>query len=272
MRSLGSSLSLDIPTGNELALRAFVRELQLLAGDLPCKDPYELGWRLVNAVAALPSNLGPSIWWTVRGLSTDAFVRLCREAGWHCCELELRCDVGASPSPRDLADVLLRNLQISRERAARRSGGRFDTRIERAIAYIRANCTRPSLVVEDVARHVRLSRWHLSRLLVRSLGASYREVLRCARMEEAERLLRDDGLSVKEVAASVGYPHATELDRTFKQYFGVTPTEWRALTLGSDRADEPSQSVQRGADHSVPEDRADAPGMPPVNVRRGSDG
>jgi AraC-like DNA-binding protein len=235
MSSPGSPISPDVPTTNELALQMFVRELQLLAGDLPFKDPYELGLRLVNAVAVLPSNLGPLIWWTVRGLSTEAFVRLCCKGGWHCCELELRCDVSASSSPRDLADLLLRTLQTSRERAARRAAGRLDTRIERAIAYIRANCTRPSLVVEDVAHHVRLSRWHLSRLLVRSLGASYRVVLRCARMEEAERLLRDDALSVKEVAASVGYPHATELDRAFKQYFGVTPTEWRALRRSPER-------------------------------------
>jgi AraC-like DNA-binding protein len=256
MPSRGSSIWPDVPTTNELALQMFVRELQWLAGDLPFKDPYELGLRLVNAVAVLPSNLGPLIWWTVRGLSTEAFVRLSRKGGWHCCELELRCDVSASSSPRDLADLLLWTLQISRERAARRAGGRLDNRIERAIAYIRANCTRPSLVVEDVARHVRLSRWHLSRLLVRSLGASYRVVLRCARMEEAERLLRDDALSVKEVAASVGYPHATELDRAFKQYFGVTPTEWRALrgTPASGRADD---WERRGADHA---DRPRVPG------------
>jgi AraC-like DNA-binding protein len=78
-----------------------------------------------------------------------------------------------------------------------------------------------------VARHVRLSRWHLTRLLVRYLGKPYREVVRRARMREAERLLCDDALSMKEVAASLGYPHATELDRVFKQHFGVTPTEWR---------------------------------------------
>lgn len=243
MPTLRSSISVDVPASNsELALQMFVRELQLLAGDLPHLDSYELGLRLVKGVAVLPSNLGPAIWWTVRGLSTEAFMRLCRKAGWHCRELELRRDVVASRSPCDLADLLLRTLPSGRERVARRSNRRLDTRIERAIAYIRANCTRPSLVVEDVARDVRLSRWHLSRLLVRALGASYREVLRCARMEEAERLLRDDALSVKEVAASVGYPHATELDRAFKQYFGVTPTEWRARrgTPSSGRTGEPT--------------------------------
>jgi AraC-like DNA-binding protein len=220
-------LPVDFAPCGALAVKTFAREVQLLTGDLPSGDPYELGLRLVNAVRALPADLTRAMWWTHRGLATDAFIRVCRRAGWHCCELELRCDVGASPSPRELADLLLRNLQISRERAARQSGGRLDSRIVRAIVYIRANCTRPSLAVEDVAQHVRLSRWHLSRLLARALGASYRDVLRSARMEEAERLLGDDSLSVKEVAASVGYQHATELDRAFKQHFGVTPTEWR---------------------------------------------
>jgi AraC-like DNA-binding protein len=228
MSSVAPLRTVDV-AGGALALKTFAREVQLLIGDLPCGDPYELGLRLVDAVRALPPDLSPTAWWTHRSLATNAFIRVCRQAGWHCCELELRCDVGASPSPRELADLLFQSLQSSRERASRQSGGRLDSRIVRAIVYIRANCTRPSLAVEDVARHVRLSRWHLSRLLVRALGASYRDVLRSARMEEAERLLGDDSLTVKEVAASIGYPHATVLDRAFKQHFGVTPTEWRML-------------------------------------------
>ena len=47
-------------------------------------------------------------------------------------------------------------------------------------------------------------------------------------MERASCLLETDVLTVKEIAAELGYAHATEFDRQFKQTFGVTPTEWRA--------------------------------------------
>jgi AraC-like DNA-binding protein len=231
-------------------LQRFVRELQLLAGDLRENDPYELGLRLVNAVALLPSDNGPLTWWTVRGLTTEACVRLCRQGGWDWNELELRRSVSASSSPCELADLILRHVQACSGRAERRDRG-LDTRIDRAVIYIRANCTRPSLVVEDVARHVRLSRWHLSRLLVRYLGAPYRDVLRRIRVAEARRLLRDDALSVKEVAVRVGYPHATELDRAFKHCFGVTPTEWRTRrgSRESRRAADTPVIGSRQADH-----------------------
>ena len=227
MSSPASSPLVDRPVDRELSLQVFLRELQSITGDLTHGDLFELGLRLTAAIRALPPGSDPAMWSRVRGLATDAFVRLCREAGWHCCELTLRCDVGVSASPDALSDLLLRTLQVSRDRARNDGAGRLDSRVERAIAYIRGNCTRHSLGVEDVARHVGLSRWHLSRLLVRSLGVPYREVVRSARMEEAERLLSDDALSVKEVAARLGYPHATELDRAFKQHSGSTPTEWR---------------------------------------------
>lgn len=214
------------------ALQLFVRELQLLAGDLQRKDPYELGLRLATAVSQLPSNNGPLVWWTVRGLTTDAFIRICSQAGWSCRELELWRGVCAASQPRQLADLLSRQLHLCQQRASHLCRVASDTRIECAVKYIRENCSRPSLAVEDVASHVRLSRWHLSRLLVRYLGESYREVLRHTRMEKAQRLLRDGVLSVKEVAARVGYPYATEFDRVFKQCFGVTPTAWRARCSG----------------------------------------
>jgi AraC-like DNA-binding protein len=215
-------------TTHRLALRAFVRELQLLAGDLSDKDPDELAARLISAVSALPPSPGPLVWWTVRGLTTEAVVRVCDKRDRDGCDLAFLRSVNASVSPIGLAQVLLQHLRIHRRRRASAARAPLDARIERALAYIQANCTRPSLVVNDVASHVRLSRWHLTRLLVRYLGKPYREVVRRARMNEAERLLADDALSMKEVAATLGYPHATELDRVFKQHFGVTPTEWRS--------------------------------------------
>ncbi|MGH7552218.1 MAG: helix-turn-helix domain-containing protein [Longimicrobiales bacterium] len=36
-------------------------------------------------------------------------------------------------------------------------------------------------------------------------------------------------LSVKEIAAAVGYNYVTSFDRNFKKMQGMTPTEWRRL-------------------------------------------
>lgn len=103
-----------------------------------------------------------------------------------------------------------------------------DSRINRALDYIRTHSTRPSLALADVSDFVRMSRWHLSRLFTRHLGMGFRDLVRELRMQKATALLGNSLLSVKEIAAQLGFAHSTEFDRQFKQSFGLTPTEWRA--------------------------------------------
>ena len=47
---------------------------------------------------------------------------------------------------------------------------------------------------------------------------------------QAAKLL-DGPLAVKEVAAAVGYPSASEFDRHFRATFGITPSAYRAIML-----------------------------------------
>lgn len=103
-----------------------------------------------------------------------------------------------------------------------------DSRIDRALSYIRAHCRRPTLTLSDVSEFVRMSRWHFSRLLTRYVGMSFRDLVRVHRMDDATVLLDADELTIKEIAAELGFAHSTEFDRQFKQTFGVTPTTWRA--------------------------------------------
>ena len=81
--------------------------------------------------------------------------------------------------------------------------------------------------MRDVAKYVRLSKSHLGRLIRRQLGVSYPQLLREIRMERSVPLLKNRTLSVKEVAAQLGYAYATEFDRDFRRRFGTSPTRWR---------------------------------------------
>jgi AraC-like DNA-binding protein len=103
-----------------------------------------------------------------------------------------------------------------------------DSRIDRALSYIRAHCRRQTLTLSDVSEFVRMSRWHFSRLLTRYVGMSFRDLVRIHRMDDATVLLDADELTIKEIAAELGFAHSTEFDRQFKHTFGVTPTTWRA--------------------------------------------
>jgi AraC-like DNA-binding protein len=219
-----------VETRDNAALQLFVRNLQILAGSLFTKGSDSIGSELMEAVGTLPSHPSLIVWWTVRGLTLEAALRLHGGAAGFC-ELDLRRDVATSTCPRELRDRLARHFRLGQALAATRKTS-DDIRVERAVAYIRANCARRSLRVAEVSRQVQMSRWHFSRLLVRQLGVPYRDVVRRARMDEAGRLLLDNLLAVKEVAARLGYPHSASLGRDFKRCFGVTPTEWRTLQQG----------------------------------------
>jgi AraC-like DNA-binding protein len=102
-----------------------------------------------------------------------------------------------------------------------------DARINVALRYIRGNCCDHTVTLGRVAAEVSLSPWYFDRLLKRSTGSSYREHLRQARMSIAEQLLDRSFLSVKEVAAHVGYGTASDFDRDFRHSHRMTPTAWR---------------------------------------------
>ena len=103
---------------------------------------------------------------------------------------------------------------------------RLDERVERALDIIRAQCCgRPT--VHDVAVAVRVSRWHLDRLLQMWTGACFTEHLRRERMNCATSLLLESFLSIKEIAARTGYGNASCFCRDFRASFGISALEWR---------------------------------------------
>jgi transcriptional regulator GlxA family with amidase domain len=102
-------------------------------------------------------------------------------------------------------------------------------KIRAALDFVRERSSDPSLDLEGTAAEVRLSPFHLSRLLKRQTGFGFAHHLRLIRVRHAEQLLRSSRLSVKEVAGSVGYSNTNALDRNFRTVLGMTPTIYRQL-------------------------------------------
>jgi AraC-like DNA-binding protein len=83
------------------------------------------------------------------------------------------------------------------------------------------------LSLSTIAAQLRISRFHLSHILGRYTGRGFREHLSCFRLEAARELLVGSYLSVKEIAASVGYSSTSSFDRDFRRLHGCSPTEWQ---------------------------------------------
>lgn len=100
-------------------------------------------------------------------------------------------------------------------------------RVRIALQYLNSHYTQPDFCLSTLAREVGISPAHLSRLLAAHTGTGFRKQLRAVRMKSAADLLRDPRLSVKEVAAAVGYIYTSTFDRDFRAHFGINPIDYR---------------------------------------------
>jgi hypothetical protein len=65
----------------------------------------------------------------------------------------------------------------------------------------------------------------------KTFGCSPREMLQRLRMAHAKNLLLESSLSIKEIAARVGYLQQHDFNRVFRRYAGVAPSAWRTNPL-----------------------------------------
>ncbi|MBI3830682.1 MAG: helix-turn-helix transcriptional regulator [Planctomycetes bacterium] len=99
-------------------------------------------------------------------------------------------------------------------------------RVEKAVEYLRDHFNRP-VDLGEVAHHVGVSSGYLSAMFTRSLGRSFTDFLAACRLEEAEKLLADPSLSVKEIAARVGIDNPFYFSRLFRKRTGASPQQFR---------------------------------------------
>ena len=102
----------------------------------------------------------------------------------------------------------------------------IDRRVRVVVEHLHANlCTRTS--VADLARSVNMSRWRFCHLFKIEMSQSPSHYMGILRMREAQRMLSETFLSVKEIRAKLGNIDRSHFNREFKNFCGLTPTEFR---------------------------------------------
>ncbi len=99
--------------------------------------------------------------------------------------------------------------------------------VRAALAYMREHCPEQHLSLGEVADHVYVSQWHLSKLLNRETGQSFFDLLGGMRIAKAKELLADASMRVHDVAEATGYSDVGHFSRSFKKITGCTPGEYR---------------------------------------------
>ena len=92
--------------------------------------------------------------------------------------------------------------------------------------YLKTNYKTATL--EEAASLVHYSPAYLSSAFKADTGISFSRYLLQVRMEQAMRMLSDRSVKFYEIADAAGYLNPKNLTRNFKEYYGITPQEFRA--------------------------------------------
>lgn len=84
------------------------------------------------------------------------------------------------------------------------------------------------ITLSQVADHVFVSQWHLSKLINRYQNKNFFDIINQLRIQKARELLRDPALRVHEIAEKVGFSDVAHFSKNFKRLTGKSPVEYRA--------------------------------------------
>lgn len=95
-------------------------------------------------------------------------------------------------------------------------------------AYITEHCTE-KLTLETVAAYSGYSKYHFSRIFKEHTGISFYDFYLGRRMDLCRQILSDATVPITEVASRCGFSSIATFNRVFKQYEGLTPTQYRKM-------------------------------------------
>lgn len=150
------------------------------------------------------------------------------EAGWNVLHAlnALSQSSEEFPSLFDLVRFLFRHCDESLAGDTAQGRTRALMTYQRINAYLTENLHR-HINRESVARKMKLSPSHVSKLFRQFGDQSFNQTLRRMRLELALDLLRENVLSVKEIADQCGFSSPGYFIETFRNSFGKSPGDYR---------------------------------------------
>lgn len=129
----------------------------------------------------------------------------------------------------------LRNSGVMERESGKEEGQNDDTILENpassfivnnALKFIKDNY-KEKLKLVDVADHIYVSQWHLSKLLNKHTGKNFSEILNGIRIEKAKELLKDPEYRIVDIAEAVGFLDLAHFSRVFKKICGISANDYR---------------------------------------------
>jgi two-component system response regulator YesN len=124
---------------------------------------------------------------------------------------------------REFAAFLLTATRLMEERREKR----MNESIAGAIEIIQSRYIDNELSAGNIAKELHISENYFSKLFKHETGVNFSQYVTTVRMEAAEKLLRQTGYKIGEIALQVGYNDANYFSQCFKGAFGVSPGKYR---------------------------------------------
>jgi AraC family transcriptional regulator len=122
--------------------------------------------------------------------------------------------------------LLLEMVRASVDGSKKALNAAMHPAVSRAL-HLLQNRFRENWTVENLAKESGISRARLAQLFRQQIGSSIHKVLNKVRVEHAQTLLKESGLSVSEVAQDCGFATSQHFARIFRQLTGSTAAGYR---------------------------------------------
>ena len=102
----------------------------------------------------------------------------------------------------------------------------FDRMIDNVISDIREHYTE-DISLTSLAAKYNISMGHLSKMIKERLQVNFSDYIASLRIQRAKELLRDESISIQEIAEIVGYNDYFYFTKVFKKVEGISPSKYR---------------------------------------------
>ena len=98
--------------------------------------------------------------------------------------------------------------------------------VEHALHYMEEHYN-SRLTLEEVAQHVYISPWYLSKVFNQYMERSFPTIRNQIRIKYAKQMLKESDFPIFVIAEMVGFQASCHFSRTFKKIVGISPDEYR---------------------------------------------
>ncbi|MFT7004619.1 MAG: AraC family transcriptional regulator [Sulfurimonas sp.] len=106
----------------------------------------------------------------------------------------------------------------------------YDTQLEKVLTYIESNLN-DNLCIEELSSICGYSRFHFQRIFKEYVGENICVYINRLRIERSAFMLKYQYKKISSVGMRVGYNSNTSFTRAFKQYYHLSPTDFRESIL-----------------------------------------